>query len=138
MGGGGPVGPAAWQKWNVNELTDLENVDEISGFPVYKSLLCEVVQSSRPGVRRPRRTRLTADTESEADSPRQVRVVKPAKSRRQHLPRQQRHDAGARRRFGRRCSPTWSDHGTATRRASTVSVAMPARRSRQRAARWPA
>ncbi|MGD9347010.1 MAG: IscS subfamily cysteine desulfurase [Candidatus Aminicenantes bacterium] len=42
MGGGTPVGPKAWQEWNVNELTDLENYDEISGFPVYKALLCEV------------------------------------------------------------------------------------------------
>ena len=42
MGGGTPVGPEAWQEWNVNELTDLENFDEISGFPVYKALLCEV------------------------------------------------------------------------------------------------
>lgn len=44
MGGGTPVGPKAWQEWNVNELTDIENYDEISGFPVYKSLLCEVVK----------------------------------------------------------------------------------------------
>ncbi len=44
MGGGTPVGPKAWQEWNVNELTDLENYDEISGFPVYKSLLCDVVR----------------------------------------------------------------------------------------------
>ncbi len=42
MGGGTPVGSKAWQEWNVNELTDIENYDEISGFPVYKSLLCEV------------------------------------------------------------------------------------------------
>ncbi|MCK5573795.1 MAG: aminotransferase class V-fold PLP-dependent enzyme, partial [Bacteroidetes bacterium] len=42
MGGGTPVGPKPWQEWNVNELTDLTNCDEISGFPVYKSLLCEV------------------------------------------------------------------------------------------------
>jgi cysteine desulfurase NifS len=42
MGGGTPVGPKAWREWNVNELTDLENYDEISGFPVYKALLCEV------------------------------------------------------------------------------------------------
>lgn len=41
MGGGTPVGPKAWQKWNVNELTDLSNYDEISGFPIYKALLCE-------------------------------------------------------------------------------------------------
>ncbi|KAA3616990.1 MAG: aminotransferase class V-fold PLP-dependent enzyme [Calditrichaeota bacterium] len=44
MGGGTPVGPKAWQKWNVNELTDLSNFDEISGFPVYKSLLCDVAK----------------------------------------------------------------------------------------------
>jgi len=42
QGGGTPVGPPAWQKWNVNELTDLQNYDRISGFPVYKALLCEV------------------------------------------------------------------------------------------------
>lgn len=44
MGGGGPVGPEAWREANVNELTDLENYDKISGFPVYKALLCEVVK----------------------------------------------------------------------------------------------
>lgn len=44
MGGGTPVGPKPWREWNVNELTDLGNYDEISGFPVYKSLLCEVVK----------------------------------------------------------------------------------------------
>jgi cysteine desulfurase NifS len=44
MGGGTPVGPKAWQDWNVNELTDLGNYDEISGFPVYKALLCEVAK----------------------------------------------------------------------------------------------
>lgn len=44
MGGGTPVGPLSWQAWNVNELTDLDNCDEISGFPVYKALLCEVVR----------------------------------------------------------------------------------------------
>lgn len=42
MGGGGPVGPAAWRDCNVNELTDLSRYDPISGFPVYKSLLCDV------------------------------------------------------------------------------------------------
>ncbi|RMF61401.1 MAG: aminotransferase class V-fold PLP-dependent enzyme [Calditrichaeota bacterium] len=44
MGGGTPVGPKAWQEWNVNELTDINNYDEISGFPVYKALLCDVVK----------------------------------------------------------------------------------------------
>lgn len=44
MGGGGPVGPEAWQECNVNELTDLSRYDPISGFPVYKALLCDVVK----------------------------------------------------------------------------------------------
>ncbi len=44
MGGGTPVGPEAWQEWNVNELTDLDNFDEISGFPVYKALLSDVTK----------------------------------------------------------------------------------------------
>ncbi len=42
MGGGGPVGPEAWQHCNVNDLTDLGQYDPISGFPVYKALLCDV------------------------------------------------------------------------------------------------
>jgi cysteine desulfurase NifS len=42
MGGGGPVGPEAWQKCNINELTDLKRYDPVSGFPVYKALLCDV------------------------------------------------------------------------------------------------
>ncbi|MCP4416565.1 MAG: hypothetical protein GY805_08080 [Chloroflexi bacterium] len=46
MGGGGPLGPTAWQIGNVNELTDFENRDPISGFPVYKALLCDVVKIS--------------------------------------------------------------------------------------------
>jgi len=44
MGGGTPVGPEAWRRWNANELTDITNLDEISGFPVYKALLCEVAR----------------------------------------------------------------------------------------------
>jgi cysteine sulfinate desulfinase/cysteine desulfurase-like protein/anaerobic selenocysteine-containing dehydrogenase len=43
---GGPVGPRAWRECNVNELTDMEQYDPISGFPVYKSLLCEVMKDS--------------------------------------------------------------------------------------------
>jgi len=46
MGGGGPVGPDAWKECNINELTDLDRFDPISGFPVYKSLLCEVALAS--------------------------------------------------------------------------------------------
>lgn len=45
MGGGGPLGPAAWREANVNELTDPGNRDPISGFPVYKALLCEVAKA---------------------------------------------------------------------------------------------
>ncbi len=44
MGGGGPTGPSAWKNCNVNELTDASNLDEISGFPVYKALLAEVTR----------------------------------------------------------------------------------------------
>jgi cysteine desulfurase NifS len=42
---GGPLGPEAWRGQNVNDLTDLDNFDPISGFPVYKSLLCDVMKS---------------------------------------------------------------------------------------------
>lgn len=42
MGGGCHVGPKAWQEGNINELTDLQQYDPISGFPVYKALLCDV------------------------------------------------------------------------------------------------
>lgn len=42
MGGGGPLGDACWQNANVNELTDPANVDSLSGFPVFKALLCDV------------------------------------------------------------------------------------------------
>lgn len=44
MGGGGPLDVEAWARANVNELTDFDNRDPISGFPVYKALLCEVVK----------------------------------------------------------------------------------------------
>jgi len=42
MGGGGPLGSEAWRSCNVNALTDPQRYDPISGFPVYKALLCEV------------------------------------------------------------------------------------------------
>jgi anaerobic selenocysteine-containing dehydrogenase len=42
MGGGGPLQPKEWKEANVNELTDPENRDPISGFPVFKALLCQV------------------------------------------------------------------------------------------------
>jgi len=44
MGGGGPLGPQAWQDANANALTDFEHRDPISGFPVYKALLCDVLK----------------------------------------------------------------------------------------------
>jgi cysteine desulfurase NifS len=44
MGGGGPLGPQAWQDCNINELTALR-YDPISGFPIYKALLCEVYRA---------------------------------------------------------------------------------------------
>lgn len=47
MGGGGPIGPQAWQLSNVNDLTDFENRDPISGFPVFKALLCDVKRVQR-------------------------------------------------------------------------------------------
>jgi len=42
VGGGGPLRPAAWQQANANCLTDMDNRDPISGFPVLKALLCEI------------------------------------------------------------------------------------------------
>lgn len=42
MGGGSPMAKGAWRTSNVNDLTDMDNRDPISGFPVYKALLCEV------------------------------------------------------------------------------------------------
>jgi cysteine desulfurase NifS len=47
MGGGGPLGPVAWQRCNINDLTDLR-YDPISGFPIFKSLLCEVEKAREP------------------------------------------------------------------------------------------
>jgi cysteine desulfurase NifS len=45
---GSPVGPKAWQKRNINTLTDMNQFDPISGFPVYKCLLCDV-EKAKPG-----------------------------------------------------------------------------------------
>jgi len=49
MGGGGPLGPGAWRECNVNALTDPGRYDPISGFPVYKTLLCRVVKEAGEG-----------------------------------------------------------------------------------------
>jgi anaerobic selenocysteine-containing dehydrogenase len=45
MGGGGPIASQPWRECNVNELTDADNRDPISGFPVYKALLCDVMRA---------------------------------------------------------------------------------------------
>ncbi|NLW37041.1 MAG: molybdopterin-dependent oxidoreductase [Peptococcaceae bacterium] len=42
MGGGNPTQTEAWREANVNYLTDAHNRDYISGFPVFKALLCQV------------------------------------------------------------------------------------------------
>lgn len=42
MGGGGPLQAEPWRVANTNYLTDMENRDYISGFPVFKALLCDV------------------------------------------------------------------------------------------------
>lgn len=44
LGGGTPVGPKAWRERNVNALTDINNLETISGFPVCKALLCDVAR----------------------------------------------------------------------------------------------
>jgi len=41
-GGGSPIQAEGWKDSNVNFLTDENNRDPISGFPVFKALLCEV------------------------------------------------------------------------------------------------
>jgi hypothetical protein len=46
VGGGGPIQAEAWRRANANELTDFDNRDPISGFPVYKALLCEVEKAT--------------------------------------------------------------------------------------------
>ena len=42
VGGGSPIHAEAWRDANGKCLTDFENRDPISGFPVYKAFLCEV------------------------------------------------------------------------------------------------
>jgi anaerobic selenocysteine-containing dehydrogenase len=47
VGGGGPLGPEEWRRANANELTDFDQYDEVSGFPVYKTLLCQIKKKKR-------------------------------------------------------------------------------------------
>jgi cysteine desulfurase NifS len=48
--GGGALGSDEWRNACVNDLTDIERYDPISGFPVYKTLLCEVEKVSSGGT----------------------------------------------------------------------------------------
>ena len=48
VGGGSPIHPAGWREANTNILTDYENRDPITGFPVYKALLCDVRLRTSP------------------------------------------------------------------------------------------
>ncbi|MBP2627009.1 MAG: molybdopterin oxidoreductase [Firmicutes bacterium] len=42
MGGGAPLQAPEWRDANANVLTDFTNRDPISGFPVFKTLLCQI------------------------------------------------------------------------------------------------
>jgi anaerobic selenocysteine-containing dehydrogenase len=42
VGGGAPQQAEGWREANANVLTDLDNRDPISGFPVFKALLCQI------------------------------------------------------------------------------------------------
>jgi anaerobic selenocysteine-containing dehydrogenase len=42
VGGGSPIQAEEWREANANYVTDFENRDPVSGFPVYKALLCDV------------------------------------------------------------------------------------------------
>jgi predicted molibdopterin-dependent oxidoreductase YjgC len=44
--GGRAIGPKKWQEACINDLTDLRRYDPISGFPVYKALLCDVIKAT--------------------------------------------------------------------------------------------
>ncbi|WP_242360107.1 aminotransferase class V-fold PLP-dependent enzyme [Anaeromyxobacter sp. SG17] len=68
MGGGGPLGSASWRACNVNALTDLAQCDPISGFPVYKALLCEVRRADGAAAAEP------AEGAPERDAPRGPRI----------------------------------------------------------------
>ncbi len=80
MGGGGPLGPKSWHECNVNELTNLNHYDPISGFPIFKTLLCEVAKAQQgTSSKRPRRKnkpqRRAACQDAEAAEAKPVRKV---------------------------------------------------------------
>lgn len=71
---GSPVGPEAWQKRNINTLTDMNQFDPISGFPVYKCLLCDV-ERVEPGEK----SSLIDFGEAEEDELRTINTIAPRK-----------------------------------------------------------
>ncbi|MEE8517625.1 MAG: IscS subfamily cysteine desulfurase, partial [Dehalococcoidia bacterium] len=79
MGGGGPLGPQAWQESNVNDLTDLNRYDPISGFPVYKALLCDVLKADKKTTgSRPASDGARAESEAVVQ-PTELKPKKPAR-----------------------------------------------------------
>jgi anaerobic selenocysteine-containing dehydrogenase len=42
VGGGSPIQVEAWRGSNTNVITDFYNRDPISGFPVFKTMLCQI------------------------------------------------------------------------------------------------
>lgn len=46
VGGGNPMQSEPWRDANTNVLTDFANRDPVSGFPVFKALLCQVIKES--------------------------------------------------------------------------------------------
>lgn len=76
MGGGGPLGTEAWKECNVNDLTDLANYDPISGFPVYKALLCEVVRADGDGGPRVEPVLEESEADARAGAAEQIRPTR--------------------------------------------------------------
>lgn len=47
VGGGKPIQVEPWRNANPNVLTDFNNRDPISGFPIFKALLCEIERAGK-------------------------------------------------------------------------------------------
>jgi anaerobic selenocysteine-containing dehydrogenase len=48
VGGGKPTQMEGWRDANANLLTDFNNRDPLSGFPVFKALLCDIEKVDQP------------------------------------------------------------------------------------------
>ena len=77
MGGGGPLGSDAWQGCNVNELTNIGHFDPISGFPVYKALLCRIEKLVEGQNARPEMPAVAAADAAESGGDRQPETFQP-------------------------------------------------------------